>query len=148
MVEAAPTEPGQAAEDPMVAVETFLRRNRKEAEDSIQALNREAEALRGRLAKVEAALARWQSVAGALKPGQKWGQPDLPPEQGPDLTPIETAPRPGGGAKPLPEPSPTPASPLEPPGAPPGTIIPAPGEPTPTLPSPSTPIPEVPSPPK
>jgi hypothetical protein len=114
MTDPAPTEPGQDAEDPMVAVETFLRRNRKEAEDSIQALSREAEALRARLSKVEAALARWQSVAGALNPGQKWGQPDRPPEQGPEPPPIDTAPRPEGGPQTVPEPSLTPASPSAP----------------------------------
>jgi hypothetical protein len=54
-------------DDPMGAVETFLDRNRKEAENSIQTLNQEAEALRTRLQKVEAALARWQDVSKALK---------------------------------------------------------------------------------
>jgi hypothetical protein len=147
-IESVPPESARADEDPMIAVESFLRRNRKEADDSIHALTREAEALRARLAKVEAALARWQAVAGSLNPGQKWAQPDGPREPGPELSPIETTPATRGGARPVPEPSPTPTSPSEPPGLPAGTIITTPGEPTPTLPTPSTPIPETPPPPK
>ena len=53
-------------DDPMAAVDEFLGRNRKEADESIKALAREAETLRARLQKVEAALARWQSVSNAL----------------------------------------------------------------------------------
>ena len=83
-----PPTPGEvskvAVDDPMAAVDAFLTRNRKEADDSIQALSREAEALRARLQKVEAALARWQGVAGALQEGQPGG-PELggPPPAGP-----------------------------------------------------------------
>jgi hypothetical protein len=52
--------------DPMGTIETFLVRNRKEAEQAIETLNQEAEALRARLQKVEAALSRWQEVEKAL----------------------------------------------------------------------------------
>jgi hypothetical protein len=143
-------EPGHASDDPMTAVDSFLRRNRKEADDSIQALTREAEALRARLAKVEAALARWQSVAGSLNPGQRWGQPDGPSEPSPDLSPIESAPRPAAQTKPPAEPPLSPSGPLDPPSGPqPGTVIPPPGGDAPlTLPNPSTPSPVTPAPPK
>lgn len=50
----------------MKVVESFVERNRKEAEDSIKALSKEAEELRARLKKVEAALERWQAVSRAL----------------------------------------------------------------------------------
>ena len=68
--------------DPMKAVESFLTRNRKEADDSIKALTSEAEVLRGRLQKVEAALARWEAVAGSLNQvsGESAGLPT--PEKG------------------------------------------------------------------
>jgi hypothetical protein len=51
----------------MQAVEAFVERTRKEADDSIKALTREADTLRGRLLKVEAALERWKAVAQSLK---------------------------------------------------------------------------------
>jgi hypothetical protein len=53
----------------MQTVEEFVLRSRKEAEDSINALTREAETLRARLQKVEAALERWKAVERALKEG-------------------------------------------------------------------------------
>ncbi len=56
-----------AGGDPVQAVETFVRRNRQEADTAIKNLTQEAETLRARLAKVEAALARWQVVSAALK---------------------------------------------------------------------------------
>lgn len=58
--------PAPGIEDPSATVDAFLQRNRKEADDSIQALNREAEALRARLARVEAGLVRWRAVSAAL----------------------------------------------------------------------------------
>jgi hypothetical protein len=143
-------EPGHSSEDPMTAVDAFLRRNRKEAEDSIQALTREAEALRARLAKVEAALARWQSVAGSLNPGQKWGQPEGPSEPNTELSPIESAPRPAGQIKPPAEPPQSPPSLFDPPSGPqPGTaILPPGGDVPPTLPPSSPTTPETPASPK
>ncbi|WP_435005094.1 hypothetical protein P12x_002985 [Tundrisphaera lichenicola] len=100
--------------DPMEVVEAFLDRNRKEADESIRALNEEAEALRARLAKVEAALGRWQSIAGALQVEVR----EAPAPPGPEpaaaqLDPIEPppalAPAPVEEAKPeLPPDSPLP----------------------------------------
>jgi hypothetical protein len=52
--------------DPMQTVESFVARSRKEADDAIKNLTTEAEALRTRLKKVEAALERWQGVSRAL----------------------------------------------------------------------------------
>jgi hypothetical protein len=61
--QAAPAIPN---DDPMQAVEAFVVRNRKEAAESIQTLTREAETLRARLQKVEAALERWKAVEAVL----------------------------------------------------------------------------------
>lgn len=72
-VPATPTMPPTAEADPIQAVETFVQRNRQQADESIKALNAEADRLRDRLAKVEAALARWQGVADALKAGPRPG---------------------------------------------------------------------------
>ena len=111
----------QAAEaDPILAVETFVLRNRKEADDSIKSLTLEAEALRARLAKVEAALARWQGLSTALDPGPKkvWAAPDsvTPPstvllkDAGPQTDtfppPALSVPPPDPATIPVPEPSP------------------------------------------
>lgn len=62
-------EPGPTrvtANDPAELVSEFVDRSRKEAERSIAALTKEAEELRARLKKVEAALDRWQSISRAL----------------------------------------------------------------------------------
>jgi hypothetical protein len=152
-----------AGDDPMAAVDSFLDRNRKEADDSIKALSREAEALRARLQKVEAALARWQTVSAALSQGLaptangpastpgppiRWKQrpqaPDLPPplpREEPAVPPGIALPEPGpDGPPPLSE------VPLPGPVAPPGVPGegPPPSEPT-SLPPPgpsSIPIPK------
>jgi hypothetical protein len=58
---------GRPQEDPMQTVEAFVLRGRKEAEGAIDTLAKEAETLRARLLKVEAALERWKMVEGALK---------------------------------------------------------------------------------
>ena len=50
----------------MEEVETFVAKGREQAEARINALNAEAENLRARLAKVEAASARWKAFATAL----------------------------------------------------------------------------------
>jgi hypothetical protein len=113
--------------DPMMAVDAFLTRNRKEADDSIQALTKEAEALRARLQKVEAALARWHHVSEALEqkaepgrrmelpapsPRARWKQPDQgppTPPPGPDdviLRPVPESEVPGRIRRPEPQPVP------------------------------------------
>ena len=61
-----------APADPMEEVETFVAKGREQAETRINALNAEAENLWARLAKVEAASARWKAFAKAL---------DAPPAQ-------------------------------------------------------------------
>jgi hypothetical protein len=52
--------------DPEAAAIAFVERSQKEADEAIRALGKEAEALRSRLQKVEAGLARWESVKEAL----------------------------------------------------------------------------------
>ena len=96
---ATPTMPPTAEADPIQAVETFVQRNRQQADESIKALNAEADRLRDRLAKVEAALARWQGVADALKAGPR---PGLSPLVA-DPTDIRVSEEPSNLA-PLPEP--------------------------------------------
>jgi hypothetical protein len=54
-------------DDPVQTVQAFVDRNRKEAEDSIASLTKEAETLRARLERVEAALERWKAVEQAFK---------------------------------------------------------------------------------
>jgi hypothetical protein len=58
-----------ASDDPMQDVEEFVKRGREQADNSIRALSQEAETLRARLQKVEAALGRWRAVAKALEQG-------------------------------------------------------------------------------
>jgi hypothetical protein len=90
----APSLPGTAelppavvtTDDPMQAVEAFLQRNRKEADEAIKALTQERDSLRARLQKVEAALGRWKAVAGALEHRQV-DEPPIPP-----LPPEDNAP--------------------------------------------------------
>jgi len=86
---AAPAEnrPGGAEPDPVENVEAFIHQNRQQAEATIKALNAEADQLKARLARVEAALARWHGVAAALKAGPRPGEAaEIPP---PDLRVIE-----------------------------------------------------------
>ena len=68
----------------MQAVEAFVQRNRKEADEAIKALTKEQDSLRARLQKVEAALGRWNAVAGALERSQtpQAGTPNLQPTPG------------------------------------------------------------------
>ncbi len=77
-------------DDPMGAVDSFLRRNRKEADDSIESLTREAEMLKVRIAKVDAALARWRSVSAALDRDAK-AEPRSTPAPGPGPKPTPDA---------------------------------------------------------
>ena len=77
-VRSAALEPAAAQVDPVEAVETFVERNRKEAEGAIHSLAEEAENLKNRLAKVESALGRWQSFARALNNDHPPSQTDVP----------------------------------------------------------------------
>jgi hypothetical protein len=112
-----PSEP-LAADDPMGEVDSFLNRSRKEADESIKVLSREAETLRARLKKVDAALARWQTVAGALGQNSRPSTPESISEASPQLEPIKPPelppelPTPPGEPPrltPEPEPGPVPA---------------------------------------
>src|SRR4051794_30673321 len=70
--------PTATTDDSMQAVEAFVQRNRKEADEAIKTLTQERDSLRERLQKVEAALGRWKAVAGALEQRQV-ADPSLPP---------------------------------------------------------------------
>lgn len=140
-VSASAKEPSEVADDPVGTVESFLQRNRKEADDSIKSLTQEAEMLRARLQKVEAALGRWQAIAGALnqepkKPSEADPTPVSKPEAGPENPHAVGAPssEPPSQVKPQ-ESSPVPPSlPADPP--PPASPLPLPPsvETPPTLP--------------
>ncbi|WP_422931122.1 hypothetical protein [Singulisphaera sp. PoT] len=58
--------PKAASEDPLQAVDSFIERNRTEANTAIEKLSEEAKELKERLAKVESALARWKKISQAL----------------------------------------------------------------------------------
>ena len=92
----------------MQVVDAFVERNRKEAEDSIDKLTKEAETLRARLQRVEAALERWKAVEDALKrepakvsegadhrrlKGVWNARPAKLPEASPQLEPTPSAPQ-------------------------------------------------------
>jgi hypothetical protein len=81
--------PTATTDDPVQAVEAFVQRNRKEADDAIMTLTQERDSLRARLQKVEAALGRWKAVAGALERSQAEvaETPDLAPADLPDSRP-------------------------------------------------------------
>ena len=123
-VEGAPPTTGDRAavpvpDDPMGAVDSFLRRSRQEADESIKALTQEAEALKSRLQKVEEALGRWQAVAGALnQDGKMRWRREPEAEISPQLEPV-TAPKaievPAPSMEPLPA---LPAEAVPPPGIP------------------------------
>jgi hypothetical protein len=53
--------------DPMKDIDAFVEQNRRKARESIARLTKEAEELRARLRKVEMAIERWKSLAGALE---------------------------------------------------------------------------------
>ncbi|SIN78794.1 hypothetical protein SAMN05444166_0855 [Singulisphaera sp. GP187] len=69
--EPAPSE--RKADDPMDALKAFHEQSRKKAQDQIKSLTEEAEALRSRLQRVEAALEGWKAVGVALEqePGER-----------------------------------------------------------------------------
>lgn len=54
------------ADDPDAHARTFVERNRREAEEQLKALRDEAAQLKGRLARVEAGIRRWEALADAL----------------------------------------------------------------------------------
>jgi hypothetical protein len=122
-------------DDPMGVVDSFLKRNRKETEDSIKALNLEAESLRARLQKVEAALARWQTISAALNQDATPDQTRLEPipSAKADLAPTLAAPPPTPGAT-DPAKIPTEPAPSPPPAA--GSFEPTPVTQPPGAPSP------------
>ena len=114
-------EPSTNAEDRMAAYDGFMSRSRKEVDESIQSLSREAVLLKARLQSVEAALVRWQAVAGALD--QASGAASISPTV---TEPAQLEPIPSGPALPQ-------------------SSLPA-AEIGPKLPSPPSPIPPPPSP--
>ncbi len=77
--EAEPAQDVPGKLDPVDSVESFVERNRKEAESAIQTLTLEAETLKARLVKVETALTRWQSFSRALNADQPASQPAVGP---------------------------------------------------------------------
>ncbi len=92
----------RAPADSIVDVDAFLDRSRKEADDAVNVLGREAEALRARLRKVESALARWQAVSAALK---HQNGPEAN-EAGPLLQSLPPSADPASSPPPLPQPEP------------------------------------------
>lgn len=62
--------PAVASNDPDAQARSFVERNQREAEARLKALQGEAEDLRGRLTKLEAAIQQWQSLADAMKKAQ------------------------------------------------------------------------------
>ncbi len=83
--------PASAADDPMDIVESFVQRNRKEAEDAVRSLTEERTRLRQRLQKVESALLRWEKVSRAFADeGQVSPQAGEAPPL--DLRPVESDP--------------------------------------------------------
>jgi len=130
--EAEPAQDVPGKLDPVASVETFVERNRKEAESAIQTLTVEAETLKARLAKVETALTRWQSFSRALNADQPASQPVVGPgskpgwiRPSPEGSPQTT--RAEGNRKPVGEPSPD-LTPVDQPPEP----SPKPSVPTPT----------------
>ena len=83
--------PAPALADPVETVESFVERNRQEAESNIQSLATEAENLKARLAKVEAALVRWRSFSRALHANQPadpdQASPTMSAPSQPDISP-------------------------------------------------------------
>lgn len=107
-----------AGEDPIAKLDAFMDRNRKEADDSIKSLTREASDLRVRLQKIETALARWQNVSQSLNQDSKLSianpqDPQLEPvdPSSPDLRPIPDSKK--AAVQLPPPPSPEPALPKD-----------------------------------
>jgi len=62
--------PAVVSSDPDVQARSFVERNQREAEERLKALQGEAEELRGRLTKLEAAIQQWRNLADAMKKAQ------------------------------------------------------------------------------
>ena len=89
------TRSASSSDDPEQSAQSFVERNQKEAEDHLKALTAEAQQLRGRLAKLESGIKKWQGLVNALKSSQ--GQSIASTanaagaEDAGDLEPIKTA---------------------------------------------------------
>lgn len=105
--------PAVASSDPDAQARSFVERNQREAEARLEALESEAEELRGRLAKIEAAIQQWRSLADAMRKAQESAddkketgdlEPEAPqPQASTTLEAIPTPPRQtafGAGAAP------------------------------------------------
>jgi len=128
-----PASDGAASKvDPVDSVESFVERNRKEAESAVQALSTEAETLKARLVRVEAALNRWQNFSRALNadqpasqptvgPGSKlnWKRPDPESSKEPAASPLS---KPSELPRPNPLSSTSPPEPSDPSTVPPQTL--------------------------
>lgn len=90
------------SDDPMEVLKSFHQQSRAKAEEQIKSLTKEADTLRARLQKVEAALEGWKTISAALEtePGAGPGLTDrrssrkpvvLPPLD-PDSLPVDTLP--------------------------------------------------------
>jgi hypothetical protein len=71
-VVSSPAKPA-VVDDPEKAAQAFVQENQKQAESQLKALKDEAERLKARLRKVEAGIARWQSLKDALQKSQAGG---------------------------------------------------------------------------
>ena len=65
----AATPRAESADDPDAHARSFVERNRREAEEQLKALRDEAAQLKGRLARVEAGIRRWEALAAAMNQG-------------------------------------------------------------------------------
>lgn len=57
------------ADDPDADARSFVERNRREAQEQLKGLREEAARLKGRLARVEAGIRRWEALADAMERG-------------------------------------------------------------------------------
>lgn len=62
--------PDPAADDPDARARSFVEKNRREADEQLKTLREEAVQLKGRLARVEAGIRRWEALAEALDRSQ------------------------------------------------------------------------------
>lgn len=60
-----------ASNDPDAQARSFVERNQREAEERLKALESEADELRGRLTKIEAAIQQWRNLAEAMRQAQE-----------------------------------------------------------------------------
>ena len=63
--------PAAGGEDPEKSAQSFVERNRKEAEVQLKALTTEAEQLRTRLAKLDSGIKKWHNLLAALKTAEQ-----------------------------------------------------------------------------